>query len=322
MSAKAFIYTEGEARAVDRATATAAIGTAALVWVHLDGNAHDAADWLEARGLEKLVVQALLATETRPRLDMIDGGALLNLRGPGGDDVPNPDLLASVRIWATAGWVVSVTLRPVAALAHVAKAMKSGQVLDPGDLVCVLATAITDELDPDVAALGDTLDDCEEAFSPNNALKMRRTIAEARSKAISYRRFVAPQRVALERLATVEAAWLTDDDRLHLREAADRAARMAEELEAVRERAALIHEQLTDLRAELLDTRSLVISVVALVFLPLTFLTGLLGMNVDGIPYAHEPWAFWAVVGFCVLMAVAVALYFFRARWFRQNIPR
>ena len=71
---------------------------------------------------------------------------------------------------------------------------------------------------------------------------------------------------------------------------------MAEELEAVRERAALLHEQITDLRAEQIDQRALYIAVVAFIFLPLTFITGLLGMNVQGIPYAHEPWAFWGVI--------------------------
>jgi zinc transporter len=60
-----------------------------------------------------------------------------------------------------------------------------------------------------------------------------------------------------------------------------------------------------------------VISVVALVFLPLTFLTGLLGMNVSGIPFAHEPWAFGAVVGVSIAIAIGVAWYFIRARWFR-----
>ena len=150
-----------------------------------------------------------------------------------------------------------------------------------------------------------------------NALRLRTTIAHARSRAIGYRRFVAPQRVALEKLATLDVDWLEDADRMHLNDAADRAARMAEELEAIRERAALLHEQLTDLRAELIDTRGLVISVVALVFLPLTFLTGLLGMNVNGIPFAHEPWAFAAVVGVCVAISVAVAWYFIRAKWFR-----
>lgn len=83
------------------------------------------------------------------------------------------------------------------------------------------------------------------------------------------------------------------EDRLHLREAADRFARMVEELEAVRERAALLHEQQTDLRAEMVDRRSLAIAVVAFIFPPLTFVTGLLGMNVEGIPFAAIRWAFW-----------------------------
>jgi zinc transporter len=56
---------------------------------------------------------------------------------------------------------------------------------------------------------------------------------------------------------------------------------------------------------------------VALVFLPLTFLTGLLGMNVEGIPFADAPWAFWGVVSVCVAAAALIAGYFVRAHWFR-----
>ena len=78
------------------------------------------------------------------------------------------------------------------------------------------------------------------------------------------------------------------------------------------------HETLTDLRAEQIDQRSLLIAVVAMVFLPLTFLTGLLGMNVDGIPYAHKPWAFDAVVTLCVAMAVLIAGFFVRRHWFES----
>ena len=132
------------------------------------------------------------------------------------------------------------------------------------------------------------------------------------------RRFLNPQRAALEKLAAMPNDWLGDDDRLHLSAAADRAARMAEELESIRERAALVHETLTDLRAEQIDQRSLIIAVVAMVFLPLTFITGLLGMNVAGIPFAHEPWAFWGVFWICAAMAVAIAAYFVRRHWFER----
>ena len=93
---------------------------------------------------------------------------------------------------------------------------------------------------------------------------------------------------------------------------------MAEELEAVRERSALLHEQLTDLRAEEIDQRSLLISVVAFIFLPLTFITGLLGMNVEGIPDAHDPWAFWEIVILCVVIAVGVLAWFVRRRWIQR----
>jgi zinc transporter len=92
---------------------------------------------------------------------------------------------------------------------------------------------------------------------------------------------------------------------------------MAEELESIRERAALNHETLTDLRAEQIDQRSLIVAVVAMVFLPLTFITGLLGMNVT-IPIADQPLAFWGVFWFCVVIAVAITAYFVRRHWFER----
>ena len=118
--------------------------------------------------------------------------------------------------------------------------------------------------------------------------ELRKNVNRVRSKSIGYRRFLYPQRDALEKLAHLEASWLEDDDRIHLAAAADRAARMAEELEAIRERASLTHDALTDLRAEQIDNRSLAISVIAMVFLPLTFVTGLYGMNVKGIWFAER----------------------------------
>jgi zinc transporter len=50
----------------------------------------------------------------------------------------------------------------------------------------------------------------------------------------------------------------------------------------------------------------------------LTFITGLLGMNVEGIPYAHTHWAFWGVVAFCVVVGAAVLGWFARRRWLRR----
>lgn len=291
----------------------------AFVWTHLDAGDADTLDWLKREGgMPEPVAYALVAVETRPRSEGIGHGALVNLRGPAaesGDEAD--DRFVSIRAWLEAGRVVSVGYKKLAALAQLRDQMQQGLLRDPGDLVSHLAVLITKQVEPVIAELDDLVDDCELALEPGNAYATRRRIARARSDAIAYRRFVAPQRDALGRLATFDCAWLAEDDRLHLREAADRFARMAEELEAVRERAALIHEQLTDLRSEQIEARGLQISIVALIFLPLTFVTGLLGMNVEGIPFAHAPWAFWGVVAFCLLIGGGIAAWFASERWFK-----
>jgi len=243
---------------------------------------------------------------------------LINLRGPSADDSKNgEDRLVSIRVWVEQGRAISVSFHPLEGLDRLVDQMKAGEIKDPGDLVSHLGMMITKQVDPIIGDLADLVDACELQLEPEHAFETRRRIAVARSDAIAYRRFVAPQRQALTHLAELDAPWLEEDDRLHLREAADRFARMAEELEAVRERSALIHEQLTDLRSEQIENRALQLSVVALIFLPLTFITGLLGMNVDGIPDAHQPWAFAAVCVICLILALGIGAWFAAARWFK-----
>jgi zinc transporter len=288
-------------------------------WVHVDGWQEDARE-IVARcdHMPEAALSALLAQETRPRCTLMAHGALINLRGLGAEDDSEGDSLVSIRLWAEHARVISVSYRPLAAIHRVIEQMLASKIHDPGDLIAAFAQEITEALDPEIAQLGDDLDEIESALSESGAAEVRRVVSEIRATAISYRRFIAPQRQALERLSAADAPWLHADDRLHLQEAADRCARMAEELEAVRERSALAHEELTDLRAEQMNRQALIISVVALVFLPLTFLTGLLGMNVNGIPFSHEPWAFWGVVGVCVAMAVGIGGWFTATHWLRR----
>jgi zinc transporter len=290
----------------------------AMVWVHLTSTAEHAQAWLtdEAK-LPDYVVEPLTASESRPRCEAFDSGAFLNLRGRSTEPLDSSDMLASLRIWAVKGRVISVARKRLLAVDSVQREVTTGSIRDPGDLITAFATAITSDLDPVVADLGDDLDDCEQQLDSSQIMKLRLNVTRVRGEAISYRRFLNPQRAALERLVALPGDWLGSDDRAHLAAAADRAARMAEELEAIRERSSLMHEALTDLRAEQLDKRSLIISIAALVFLPLTFITGLYGMNVEGLWYAKEPWASDAILAVCAVISIVVTGYFMARHWLR-----
>ena len=303
----------------ERVDLDAALGAQAeLVWVHLSTTAEEAQAWLRDRAeLEPHVVDALTAMETRPRCEQFANGALVNLRGRAKEELTQSDPLASVRIWGTKGRLFSVSRAHLIATDLVEKTVADGGVRDPADLIAAYATAITTDLDPVVAALGDSLDDCEEQLSVDRVFDLRRGVAAVRVRAIGYRRFLQPQRAALEKLATLPGDWLEDDDRQHLSAAADRAARMAEELESIRERSSVMHDTLSDLRAEQLDGRSLIISIVAMVFLPLTFITGFFGMNVKGLPGVDNPHAAEWITFWCVAIAVGVLGFFLRRHWFR-----
>ena len=94
--------------------------------------------------------------------------------------------------------------------------------------------------------------------------------------------------------------WLSGRDRSRVHEAGDRTTRVAEELESVRERAAIVHDQLLEKRSDKMNRYTLLLTVVASIFLPLGLITGLLGINVGGIPGANTPWAFAAVTALLI----------------------
>ena len=316
-----WIVEGGKARKarLDEATPAAANG-AEMVWIHYDLERGAALSHTDCPiAIPEIARDALTAFETRPRSERLGDGAMLNLRGLGEVEQYNGDPLVSLRMWAERNFLVTASFRNLIALDTVQAAMERGKYSDAGDVIAALADAITEELDPKVADLGDRLDDIESVLeTAQRPMAIRRRVSRVRQMAIGYRRFIAPQRAALERLQQMNLDWLDESDQIKIRAAADRCARMAEELEAVRERAAVAHEELTDLRAEMIDQRSLSLSIAAMIFLPLTFITGLLGMNVAGIPYAQHPHAFWWVTGGCLLLSIAIMAWFSIRKWYRN----
>jgi zinc transporter len=102
---------------------------------------------------------------------------------------------------------------------------------------------------------------------------------------------------------------------LRLREISDRLVRHIEDIDAVRERAALAQEELSSTVSEQMNERMYVLSIVAAIFLPLGFFTGLMGINVGGMPGVEDGEAFWVVVAMCVGLMLVLGVVFRLKKW-------
>jgi zinc transporter len=110
-------------------------------------------------------------------------------------------------------------------------------------------------------------------------------------------------------------SWLGDIDKVHIREIAERTARFIDDLDSARDRAAITQEELNNHLSEQMNKTMYILSIVAAIFLPLGLITGLLGINVGGIPGTENKFAFAYVTAFLVVFAFALVLVFKRKRW-------
>lgn len=187
--------------------------------------------------------------------------------------------------------------------------------LSPADLVARLGLRAADRLEPLVEMLGDRLDSIEEDLIVQDNTRSTARLAALRRNLINFRRIVWPQRDVLNTLEIEDLSFFSARDRLRLREASARSARIGDELQALSERAVLVHEQIIDSRAEQMNRTMLVLAAVTVVFMPLTLLTGALGMNVSGIPFSDNPHAFWTVCLALFLLSLGIVWWMRGRRW-------
>ena len=99
-------------------------------------------------------------------------------------------------------------------------------------------------------------------------------------------------------------------------ENAEHLIRYLEDLDSVRDRAAVTQEELGARMSEQMNNRMYVLSIVTMIFLPLGFLTGLLGINVGGMPGVENQYAFTTVVVIILVSACVQIWYLKRNKWF------
>jgi zinc transporter len=290
---------------------------AAYRWTHVQGDVTYVGGTLSELPLDPVVVAALSATETRPRCTPHGDGAVVILRGINLIEGADPEDMISLRIWIEDGLIISVGIRPLGALDDILSMVARNRAPgSTGDMLASIALRLVDRADPVIADLNEVLDGVEDGLDHGDIAETRRTISDTRRVAIALRRYLFPQRDAMTTLEVEAFDWISELAKGHLREAVDRLSRLCEELDMIRERCQVVQDHILDVRAEAMNQQMLVLTVVAAFFLPISFLTGLLGINVGGVPLAQSDNGFWIICGLMVTIGVLEYLLFRKFKLF------
>ncbi len=284
-----------------------------LVWLHFDQSDPAAREWIANCSHIPATARAmLLGSDSHMRIEAVGSG----LAGVVGDlhheFAQKPDRLDVLRLYLDNNCLISARCEPLAAIEKLRRSIGEGlKVERPISLVTQFLHHVTDTLGDVILELADNVDELEEAVLGGSAERPGEELSRIRRVAARLRRHMVPQQHALIGLLSRLPSWIADADATRLRSAIERLGALGHDLDLVQERARLLQEQASNRLMEATNRNLYILSVVTTIFLPITLITGVFGMNLGGLPGQEAPYGFWAGIGFMVVVVIAT-LYLLR----------
>jgi zinc transporter len=289
-----------------------------MLWVHLCRTVPGVREWLmDALAVPEPTAELLTSDATRPRAFREGEAMVATLRGINFNPGAEPEDMVSMQVWCDG--LRLITLRRVALQTPRDTRNELDAGHGPGDagaLITNLTEHMIQRMGHSIMDINNAIDALEEREVGEADQEMLSEIARVRRECLALKRYMSPQHEALENISRDAPGWFEDHDRREIAESIDRLRRYLEDLDISKESALVLQD---DVRARLLERNSrtqYLLTIVAAIFLPLTFITGLLGINVAGIPDAQDPFAFWEVLGICTAIAFGQLVLFKRLKWF------
>ncbi|MFV0643280.1 MAG: CorA family divalent cation transporter [Sphingomonadaceae bacterium] len=293
-----------------------------VLWVQLQRDHPAARDWL-THGLElpDATIALLLSDEARPCAFREKETLITVLRGVNtlGDETPDNTVL--MQLWSDGERVVTLDQETMSTLRQVKEDLdqKIGPT-DAGALITTLVKQIINRMSRAILEMDDEIDRLEqEDMQKADTHELLARIGDIRRNCLSLERHMGPQHDALDSISTDAPSWFEDNDRSEVVATIHRLRRYLDDIDISKESAVVLMDELRGRTLARTRHTNFVISVLTGIFLPLTFLTGLLGINVAGIPGAKDPDAFWYVVLFCAGIFGSMVMVIWRSNLFRDS---
>lgn len=288
-----------------------------ILWLHFDRTHAAIAAWLATKTrIPEQTGELLLSNETRPRAFCEEDALVAVLRGLNLNPGAKLDDMIALQIWGTQNVVMTFRRRRLQTPRDVLEELKNGTgPRTSGDLIVRLADILVSKMQLAVISTNDEIDRIEALPSENQDQAALQNITRIRRHCLSLQRFMSPQHEALGDLLRTPPTWFDTGNIRDVREIVDKLRRYLEDLNVSKESAIVLQDEFDSRAAADSNHTMYILSIVAAIFLPLGFLTGLLGINVGGMPGVESPLAFWITVVLLVGVCGLQLYIFRRLKW-------
>jgi len=273
-------------------------------WLALDGRDPRLAAALDAAGTPPELREWLLTPTHSVRRKELASGIVISLARYAVGRSEAEDRTVCAVLWLEPQRLVSIDYGAIPGTTREA-GRGGGEVRNAGPwgVVAAQLAEMAEDLVDDLTALSPLLDELEDRTAERADDMPVRELSALRQRLIRVRRHAAPFGLLTRALAADRRLAADPETQAALRDVADSVERSQAALGLDFERSEILNDQIQAELADRMNRATYRLGIVATVFLPLGFLTGLLGINVAGIPGDHDPYAFWLVCGILVLVA-------------------
>jgi len=193
--------------------------------------------------------------------------------------------------------MISARRKPLKSVDHLRDAVNAGEIFhSPMELLTHLLRDQADVLTGIVRNAITKIDDVEDHLLADRLNKKRSNLGELRRLLVRLQRLLAPEPAALFRLLQKPPAWMAENDVHELRQSTEEFSVVLSDMASLQERIKLLQEEIAAHVNEQNNRSLFVLTIVTVLALPINIITGLMGMNVGGVPLAQNDAGFWMIV--------------------------
>jgi magnesium transporter len=293
-----------------------------LRWIHIERPRPVDRGWLEEHfDFHPLDYEDVFSRNQRPKIDEYDDYMFIVLHFPRYDKHVGRLNAAELDLFIGPDFIVTLPNEPLQPLEYLFERCRTNEEVreqyfskGPGYLLYKIIDECVDASFPMLRKMGNKLEHLEEEIFKGRSAEIVRDLSNVKQEIINFRKIIRPQRAVIADLERTKQRYIADDLDLYFDDINDASERIWQMLEGFKETAEALEDTNESVLTHRLNDVLRVLTVLTVVFLPLTLITGIFGMNVR-VPGEGISTAFWLVLGSMLVLAIGMIAFFRRRGW-------